>query len=220
MTEPKEKSKRVVPTRTPKKKTPGIFDNLRKIPQPHPVEEMLGLVPPGETTPSRPSTPSTPSRGSSPFENSVPEEQNRDAPPVAPQRDFTRVANSIVREAVPSGTFGGKSKQLYDYLYSLTRGAIVPRRTVRIPKDKLMIGAGIGSEVTLRTNLSKLSSSRLIIERLFAGTHGGNEYEVFLPEEVEETQTGATPSTPSTPSRNYPLYPLSKFNRISGFRGA
>ena len=44
MTDPKEKTMPAVPTRTPKKKTLGIFDNLSKMTQPHPVEEMLGLV--------------------------------------------------------------------------------------------------------------------------------------------------------------------------------
>ncbi|HEX8145470.1 MAG TPA: hypothetical protein VF553_23075 [Pyrinomonadaceae bacterium] len=200
MTDPKEKSKPVVPTRTPKKKTPGIFDNLRKIPQPHPVEEMLGLVPSEETTPSRPSTPSRGSTPSSYADTGKPfSDADQDSLPVSPQRDYSKVANSIIREAVPSGLFGGKSKQLYDYLYSLTRGAIVPRRTVRIPKEKLMKGAGIGAEVTLRSNLAKLTSVGLVIERIYAGTHGGNEYEVFLPGEPE--QTLITPPTPSTPSR-------------------
>jgi hypothetical protein len=50
------------------------------------------------------------------------------APPtlktVAPEKDFTRVANSIARKAVPEGLFIGKSKQIYDYLYSVTRGAV------------------------------------------------------------------------------------------------
>jgi hypothetical protein len=112
-----------------------------------------------------------------------------------------KVANSISREAVPSGLFGesgGKSKQLYDYLYSQTRGAVVPRRKVRIPKDKLMRKAGIGSEVTLRKNLARLRTAKLVKEMIVTGAHGGNEYEVFLPEEVG--LTGATPSTPSTPS--------------------
>ncbi len=52
--------------------------------------------------------------------------------PISPQRDFTKFANSINREAVPSGLFTGKSKQLYDCLYSLTRGAFVPTRSIRI----------------------------------------------------------------------------------------
>jgi hypothetical protein len=43
MTDPKEKTKSGVPTRTPQKKTSsGMFDNLR--PLPHPIEEILGLI--------------------------------------------------------------------------------------------------------------------------------------------------------------------------------
>ena len=158
--------------------------------------KLLYLPPPTPGSPSRGTTPATPSRHSNIADKYTANFKQETRAAVAPQRDYSKVANSIVREAVPSGMFGGKSKQLYDYLYSLTRGAIVPRRTVRIPKDKLMKGAGIGSEVTLRTNLGKLSSVRLVIERVYAGTHGGNEYEVFLPEEVSLTD-----STPSTPSR-------------------
>src|SRR5918911_816742 len=56
--------------------------------------------------------------------------------PVAPERDFTRVANSIAREAVPAGVFRGKSKLLYDCLYRMTRGAVVPSRSVRISRPK------------------------------------------------------------------------------------
>lgn len=168
MTDPKEKSKTIVPTREPKKKTQGTFDNLRKLPQAHPVEEILNLP--------TASTPSTPSRAS-----------------IAPSRDFSKVANSIARQAVPFGVFGGKSKQLYDFLYSLTRGAITPQRAVVITKVKLMAGADIGSEVTLRKNLDRLKSAGLVNERIVAGVHGGNEYTVNLPEE-------ATPSRPSTPS--------------------
>jgi hypothetical protein len=186
MTGPDKKTKPVVQTRTPKKKTPGTFDNLRTLPHPHPVEEILGL------TRSTPSTLSTPSRPS------IPSRPSSLQQPAAPERDFTKVANSIVRSAVPSGIFGeqgGKSKELYDTLYSLTRGAIVPQRKIRIPKDRLMRKAGIGSEVTMRKNLARLCASGLIIECIVPGTHGGNEYEVFLPEEV-----GLTPSTGSTPS--------------------
>ena len=197
MTDPKETDTPIVQTRTPKKKvTTGIFDNLRKLPAPHPVEEILGLVEP--TTGSTPSTASTPTRPSTTTRPSTPStRQNKTS--VAPERDYTRVANSIVRQAVPSGLFGeqgGKSKELYDTLYTLTRGAIVPRRTIRIPKEQLMKKAGIGSEVTLRKNLGRLRAAKLIKESIVPGAHGGNEYEVFLPEEV-----GLTVTTPSTPSR-------------------
>ena len=196
MTEPSEKKPNIVTTRTPKKKTQGIFDNLRTLPQPHPVEEILGLT---ETTTSTPSSDST---GSTASTASTPSTPSRRTPKsaIAPERDFTRVANSIVRTAVPSGLFGeqgGKSKELYDTLYALTRGAVVPRRTIRLPKDQLMRKAGIGSEVTLRKNLARLRDARLIRESIVPGTHGGNEYEIFLPEEVGLI-TGSTPSTPSS----------------------
>src|ERR671921_1928329 len=52
----------------------------------------------------------------------------------APAKDFHKVANSITREAVPAGIFTGKSKQLYDCLYHLTRGAIVPVHSVRMSR--------------------------------------------------------------------------------------
>lgn len=225
MTEPDEKIKpAAVPTRTPKKKTPGIFDNLRTLPQLHPVEEILGLTDNPAPTPSTgsrgstPSTPPTPARGSTPSRPSTPSGKSPAKQTVAPERDYTRFANSIVRSAVPTGIFGeqgGKSKELYDTLYSLTRGAIVPTRTIRISKDKLMHKAGIGSEVTLRKNLVRLRDAKLIKESIVPGAHGGNEYEVFLPEEID-----ATPSTPSRPSN--PLYPLSNREGLEalGSRGS
>jgi hypothetical protein len=201
MTDPKETDKPTVLTRTPKKKIPtGIFDNLRKLPAPHPVEEILGLTqqPRGST----PSSSSTPSTGSTPARPSIPPRRNQSIrPAVAPERDYTRVANSIVRQAVPAGIFGeqgGKGKELYDTLYALTRGAIVPKRKIRIPKDQLMKKAGIGSEVTLRKNLGRLREAKLIKENVVPGMHGGNEYEIFLPEEIG--LTGPTPSTPSSTS--------------------
>lgn len=210
MTDPKEKGAPVVPTRTPKKKTSGIFDNLRQVPQPHPVEEMLGLVSQVDSkrttgsspsTPSRTTSPSTPSSGATPSSHSA--ERPRRSPRPAPERDYMKVANSITRLAVPSGLFGeqgGKSKQLYDYLYSQTRGAVIPRRKIRIPKERLMKGADIGSEVTLRSNLKRLRAAGLIEETVVPGMHGGNEYEVFLPEEVGLSEN--TPSTPSSATTN------------------
>ncbi len=189
----------VVPTREPKKKTQGTFDNLRQLPHPHPVEELLGLT---TSDQDRGSTPSTPGRASTPSTSKRKVSEDM-VGSISPQRDFTKVANSIVRQAVPSGIFGesgGKSKQLYDYLYSQTRGAVVPRRKVRIAKGKLMKGAGIGSEVTLKKNLVRLRSARLVKESVVPGTHGGNEYEVMLPEEVGLEGISLTPSTPSSGS--------------------
>jgi hypothetical protein len=94
------------------------------------------------------------------------------------------VANSIGREAVPAGLFTGKSKQLYDCLYGLTRGAVVPSRSVRISRAQLMAKANIGSRVTFDANIERLKSVGLIYVRPIAGEHTGNEYTVLLPEEI------------------------------------
>ncbi|MDX6268856.1 MAG: hypothetical protein QOD28_79 [Acidobacteriota bacterium] len=101
----------------------------------------------------------------------------------APKRDFARVANSVVRDAIPAGLFTGKGKQLYDYLYSQTRGAIVPKRSERIPTDKVMRGAGM-TRHTYRAHLQRLVLSGLVTVEEKGGEHGGNLFTVYLPEEV------------------------------------
>jgi hypothetical protein len=105
---------------------------------------------------------------------------NQDA---APTRDFTRAANSIVRDAIPAGVFTGKGKHLYDYLYSQTRGAIMPVRSARIPTGKVMAGAGM-TRNTFRFHLERLCNSGLIEVEQRPGEHGGNIYTVLLPEEA------------------------------------
>jgi hypothetical protein len=102
---------------------------------------------------------------------------------VAPKRDFTRSANSIVRDAIPAGVFTGKGKHLYDYLYSQTRGAITPVRSARIPTEKVMSGAGM-TRNTFRFHLERLCNSGLIKVDQRPGEHGGNVYTVLLPEEA------------------------------------
>jgi hypothetical protein len=127
--------------------------------------------------------------------------------PLAPQKDFTKVANSISREAVPKGMFKGKSKQLYDFLYSQTRGAITPKRVVRITRPKLMRSAGIGAKNTLDLNIAHLKAMGLINVTILDGNHLGNEYEVFLPEEIELTFP-SQPSLPRIPSQPSPTQKL------------
>lgn len=122
--------------------------------------------------------------------------------PVAPLRDFAKVANSIAREAVPAGLFTGKSKQIYDYLYSKTRGAIAPKTTTRIKFKDLMRGAHIGSEVTLRLNLERLQTVGLIAYQRIAGEHQGNEYTVYLPEEITGRTTSTSTSSGTSSSQN------------------
>src|SRR5438105_4678471 len=117
--------------------------------------------------------------------------------PIAPARDFTRVANSIVRDVMPGGHFIGKSKQLYDYLYQRTRGAVVPTRRLTTSKPALMKGSGIRSERTLLKNLNHLKALGLVQISYTDGKHEGNTYEVFLPEEGG-LPTPRTPPTPPT----------------------
>jgi len=127
--------------------------------------------------------------------------------PIAPNRDYQKVANSVVRE-VGQGIFTGKSKQMYDYLYSLTRGAISPRRTVRISKPKLMRGTGIGSPQTFYRNINHLESLGLIKRKQIVGQLSGNEYEVFLPEEINLQSMQPVQSVQSVQSVQKPVVPV------------
>ena len=101
----------------------------------------------------------------------------------APNRDFTRSANSIVRDAIPAGLFTGKCKHLYDFLYSQTRGAIVPSRDARIPTERVMKGAGM-SRHTYRAHIQRLIRFGLVEVEEKPGEHGGNIYTVYIPEEI------------------------------------
>lgn len=126
----------------------------------------------------------------------------------APMRDFQKVANSITREAVPAGVFKGKCKQIYDFLYSKTRGAIVPSRTTTLTRQAIMEGSHVGSTKTLFLNLRHLRSAGLISWTECEGTHGGNKYTVYLPEEAATTlSTQGTLSTLSDPGYNLPRVP-------------
>jgi hypothetical protein len=102
-----------------------------------------------------------------------------------------------VREALSSGMFIGKSKQIYDYLYSLTRGAIKPVRTIRITKSNLMLGSNVGSERTLLKNFSSSKEYRVDKITEFEGQHLGNQYEVILPEE----KSPHSPHPPYSPQK-------------------
>jgi hypothetical protein len=117
-------------------------------------------------------------------------------------RDFMKVPNSISRDIVPAGQFKGKSKQIYDYFYSKTRGAIVPVMSVRLTRREIMKGADIGSTKTLYINLQHLKRVGLISYQEIVGPHGGNEYTVHLPEEINTMGTQSTNSTLSDSSNS------------------
>jgi len=115
---------------------------------------------------------------------SEPKPAKRLEPGVAPVRDFQRVPNSITRRALPEGLFRGKSKQVWDYLCSVSRGAIVPSRTLRKSRREIKAGSGLGSMVTVDAALEHLQNVGLIAIKPSVGSLVGNEYEVFTPEEA------------------------------------
>lgn len=125
--------------------------------------------------------------------------------PVAPVRDYMKVANSIHREAAPAGLFKGKGKLIYDYLYSRTRGAVVPTRTVQASWREIMKAASIGSDKTLREQLKLLRAAGLVTWEWSEGSQGGSVYTVYLPEEA--TGTSGTPGTASTSGTSGQILP-------------
>jgi hypothetical protein len=142
------------------------------------VETINRPTPPTPVTQGTPPTPPT----------------NKIKQPISPEKDFAKVANSIVRDGVAQGLFIGKSKQIYDFLYLQTRGAIQPKRSFRITKTRLMRASDVGSERTLLKNLAHLRAVGFIKITEFDGQHGGNEYEVLLPEESHPTPPTARQS--------------------------
>lgn len=116
---------------------------------------------------------------------------------VSPERDFQKVPNSITRE-MAERIFRGKSLQLYNYLWSQSRGAINPIRTVRRSRPQLLRGAGFGSMGTVERCVDFLVEVGLLKVRSIVGEAEGNEYEVFTPEEVGPALFGLPPSMGTT----------------------
>lgn len=127
--------------------------------------------------------------------------------PVAPERDFQRVPNSVTRSALPDGVFRGKSKQVWDYLWSVSRGAIVPKRVIRKARKEIKAGAGLGSMVTVDAAIEHLQQMGLLTVRPAVGSLSGNEYEVFTPEEspISATRYTSTPSISRSSSLTHNL---------------
>jgi hypothetical protein len=99
--------------------------------------------------------------------------------------------------------FKGKSKQVWDYLWSVSRGAIVPTRTVRKSRPQIKSGAGLGSMGTVDAALEHLQTVGLISIRTIVGENNGNEYEIFTPEEVAASLFSNTRMIGTTSSTNH-----------------
>ena len=194
---------------TSKKHKQAIADSLSsaleppKSRRPSPaLDGILSQYAPAPETPTAPPAPSATTMGTQSTKSTLSTESTQsrnaaNAPTAAPTRDFQKVANSITRIAVPAGIFKGKCKQLYDFLYSKTRGAIVPSKEVRLTRREIMRGSDIGSTKTLFLNLRHLRDAGLVTWDERVGPHEGNVYTVHLPEEVSTMGTQSTLSTES-----------------------
>jgi hypothetical protein len=121
--------------------------------------------------------------------------------PIAPVNNFQKVTNTITKEAIPQRLFKtGKTKEIYDVLYSLTRGAITPERSITVSKPRLCQLTGVGSRVTIDACLGYLELVGLVrIAKNVSGRHEGNEYEIFTPEEIRiDIHTSTPTSTPTS----------------------
>ena len=176
---------------TSKKHKQAIADSLSSALEPpksrRPSPALDGILSQYAPAPEPPAPPSTPPSAtmSTQSTQSTHSRHVTGAPTAAPTRDFQKVANSITRVAVPAGVFKGKCKQLYDFLYSKTRGAVVPSKEVRLTRREIMRGSDIGSTKTLFLNLRHLRDAGFVTWDERAGPHDGNVYTVHLPEEIE-----------------------------------
>ncbi|HEX7317651.1 MAG TPA: hypothetical protein VF297_27360 [Pyrinomonadaceae bacterium] len=133
---------------------------------------------------------------------------------IAPTRDFVRVPNSVVRDALPAGLFKGESKKTYDALYQRTRGAVVPRRVIRATLSEVMDWADV-SHNTLKGHLKHLVRVGLVKVYYVRGDNTGAEYEVFTPEETPPTTHHHPPPTDQPPSSQI-LGPPTTQNLVGG----
>jgi hypothetical protein len=101
----------------------------------------------------------------------------------SPTKNYTKVPNSVARQAIPEKFFRGLSKHTYDVLYLQTRGAIVPKRTVQLTKDELVKMTGLSKDA-VKLHIRYLKDSGLVKSHPTVGSRAGWEYEVLVPEEI------------------------------------
>ncbi|MGC2239187.1 MAG: hypothetical protein WA584_23730 [Pyrinomonadaceae bacterium] len=150
------------------------------------------------STPSISSITSIPNQSDKSEIKSYSQKNKKSSLPISPNRDYQKVPNSVTREAIPAGFFRGKSKQVWDYLWSISRGAIIPTRTVSRSRKQIKDGAGLGSLVTVDAAIEHLQAIRLIEVRQSIGSYSGNEYEIFSPEEVQDRYTSISSISSTT----------------------
>ena len=116
-------------------------------------------------------------------------ESNFKSSEISPTKDFQKIPNSVPRNLE---MFRGKSKQVWDYLWHVSRGSINPVRKIRKSRKEIKEGAALGSLVTVDAAIEHLINVRLLKVNQSIGSFWGNEYEIFTPEEASlaaETST-------------------------------
>ncbi len=175
------------------------FRDLRNLPKE--VEEdkssstSTASLPSGASSTSITSLTSRASRGSVANKTKLREVINSET---SPTRDYQKVPNSVTRIAVPAGAFRGKSKQVWDYFWSISRGAINPARTFKKSRKEIKDGSGLGSMVTVDAAIGHLQALGLVKVKQIIGSGWGNEYEVFTPDEINLTSTSSTSISSTT----------------------
>ncbi len=114
---------------------------------------------------------------------------------ISPVRDFQKVPNSISRNL---NLFRGKSKQVWDYIWSVSRGSINPSRIVRKSRKEIKEGSKLGSMVTVDAAIEHLGQVKLLKVSRAIGSLSGNYYEIFTPEEINLTSTSSTSISSNT----------------------
>ena len=170
------------------------------------VKRMLGRLP-LEREGTEAKSPPAPPTNHPPTTHQPPTNQ-----PIAPERNFSRVPNSIALSAIPSGLFRGESKKLYDALYQRTRGAVVPRRSIRATQSELMGWANISLN-TLKSHVRHLSTVGLLKVNYRRGESTGADYEIFT---LEDTLTEHHPPTTHQPPTNQNLVSGTHQNLVLG----
>jgi hypothetical protein len=178
----------------------------------HPIFNLIGPAIAAETMVGSPTTHHPPPTDHPPTTYQPPPTTQS----VAPVRDFVRVPNSVVRDALPAGLFKGESKKTYDALYQRTRGAVLPRRAIRATLAEVMAWAGV-SHNTLKAHLKHLARVGLVEVHYVRGDNTGAEYEVFTPEEVPPTTHH--PQTTHLPASSHNLAPPTTQNLVLGGGG-
>jgi hypothetical protein len=164
------------------KKKPDLFAKFRNTE--HPLDSVIPDVIKVEGTlpyPTRdePTLPDT----TRPYPTKEETEKEKTLQSISPTRNFTKVSNSVIKQAIPDGLFRGQSKHTYDVLYQYTRGAINPVRAVQLTKSELVKLTGLEIK-TIQRHLSFLRSVGLIVVDPKIGDHKGAIYTVHIPEEI------------------------------------